>query len=416
MPAATDTTQPPRPTSRRGGGARRSHGTGSLSVRVDANGRETYYGAWYANGRRVKRRIGPKRMRGERIGLTRAQAEEELRRLIAETQVRAQVGERLSVEEVGRRYVEHAQRRGRKKSTCASVESAVRVHLAPFFGERGMDTIEPEDVIDLVALLERSGRAPATVRRIIATLSGLFVFAKAPYRRWATVNPCEGIDLPALREPTEIRYLTLPQVDRLLAHIRPGPFAHLDRAIFTTAVMTGLRKGELVALRWRDVDWEARRIRVRRSYTYGEFGTPKSKRSSRSVPMTAELATELRRVWNQTIWRDDDDLVFAHPDHGGVLPKANISRRLSAALRSRRHRRPPLPRPAPHLRHPHGRRRRPAAHASGVDGPPRHHHHPALRRLLAQRARGRDGGGGVHAYIRRPLSTPGSAAHCSLGA
>jgi integrase len=336
MPAATDT-QPAHLAStaaRRRADGRRSHGTGSLSVRKDRNGRETYYGSWYANGRRVKRRIGPKRMRGERIGLTRAQAEEELRRLIAETQVRAQVGERLSIEEVGRRYVEHAQRRGRKKSTCASVESAVRVHLAPFFGERGVDAIEPGDVIDLVALLERSGRSPATVRRIIATLSGLFVFAKAPYRRWATFNPCEGIDLPALREPTEIRYLTLPQIDRLLAHVWPGPFAHLDRAIFTTAVMTGLRKGELVALRWRDVDWEARRIRVRRSYTYGEFGTPKSKRSTRSVPMTSELAIELRRVWNQTIWRDDDDLVFAHPDHGGIIPKANISRRLSAALRA----------------------------------------------------------------------------------
>ena len=44
MPAATDTVQPPRPTSRKDSGARRSHGTGSLSVRVDANGRETYYG------------------------------------------------------------------------------------------------------------------------------------------------------------------------------------------------------------------------------------------------------------------------------------------------------------------------------------------------------------------------------------
>jgi integrase len=53
----------------------------------------------------------------------------------------------------------------------------------------------------------------------------------------------------------EIRYLTLPQIDRLIANVRPGEFAHLDRAIFITAVMTGLRKGELVALRWRDVDW-----------------------------------------------------------------------------------------------------------------------------------------------------------------
>jgi hypothetical protein len=50
--------------------------------------------------------------------------------------------------------------------------------------------------------------------------------------------------------------------------------------------------------------------------------------------MTSELASELRRVWKQTIYRDDDDLVFAHPDHGGVLPKANISRRFCAALRA----------------------------------------------------------------------------------
>ncbi|HEV7774885.1 MAG TPA: tyrosine-type recombinase/integrase [Conexibacter sp.] len=334
MPATTDI-PPARPARRRRrDDARRSHGTGSLSVRADRNGRETYYGSWYANGRRVKRRVGPKRPRGERAGLTRAQAEAELRRLIAETQVRAQVGERLTIGEVGARYVEHAKRRGRKVSTQKSIESIVRVHLVPFFGEQPVDAIEPEDVIDLVALLERNRRAPATVRVVIATLSALFVFAKAPYRRWATFNPCEGIELPAIPEPTEIRYLTLPQIDKLIAHVRPGPFAHLDRAIFITAVMTGLRKGELVALRWRDVDWEARRVRVRRSYTYGEFSTPKSRRSSRSVPMTAELAIELRRLWNQTIWRDDDDLVFAHPDTGGIVPKANISRRLSAALRA----------------------------------------------------------------------------------
>jgi hypothetical protein len=66
------------------------------------------------------------------------------------------------------------------------------VHLVSFFGEQPVDAIEPEDVIDLVALLERKRRAPATVRVVVATLSALFVFAKAPYRRWATVNPCEG--------------------------------------------------------------------------------------------------------------------------------------------------------------------------------------------------------------------------------
>ncbi len=45
--------------------------------------------------------------------------------------------------------------------------------------------------------------------------------------------------------------------------------------------MTGLRAGELVALRWRDVDWVVARVRVRQNYVLGEFGTPKSRRSTR---------------------------------------------------------------------------------------------------------------------------------------
>ena len=64
--------------------------------------------------------------------------------------------------------------------------------------------------------------------------------------------------------------------------------------------MTGLRKGELLALRWGDVDWSACRIRVRRNFVRGEFGTPKSKRSSRSAPARrAEVATELEGLLSQ---------------------------------------------------------------------------------------------------------------------
>ncbi len=57
--------------------------------------------------------------------------------------------------------------------------------------------------------------------------------------------------------------------------------------------MTGLRQGELLALRWRDVDWPAARVRVRRSLVRGEFGTPKSRRASRSVPLADALAAAL---------------------------------------------------------------------------------------------------------------------------
>lgn len=60
---------------------RRSYGSGSLFVRCDAAGQEAWYGKWYSGGRRVKRKIGPKRQRGSREGMTRAQAERECRQL-----------------------------------------------------------------------------------------------------------------------------------------------------------------------------------------------------------------------------------------------------------------------------------------------------------------------------------------------
>ena len=70
----------------------------------------------------------------------------------------------------------------------------------------------------------------------------------------------------------------------------------LDRAMYLAAAMTGLRQGELLALRWKDVDWIAARIRVRRNYVRGEFGTPKARRSTRSVPMADEVAGALERL------------------------------------------------------------------------------------------------------------------------
>lgn len=312
---------------------RRSYGTGRLFLRIDGAGRETWYGSWYANGRRVKRQLGPKREPGGREGLTRAQAEVKLREATRLAVPSRSTGERITVEEVASRYVAHAERRGRKRSTLLNIESETRVHLAPFFRGKSLDAITYADVLDLMAVLEGKGLAPKSVRNVIGTLSALFTFAKAPQRRWTAANPCEGLELPAVAERTEIRFLTLSEVRALVANVPAGMYERVDRAMFLAAAMTGLRKGELVALRWRDIDWSAQRVRVRQNYVRGEFGTPKSRRSTRSVPLADELAGELERHFQRSRWCAEDDLVFAHPATGTVQPKANVSRRLRAALK-----------------------------------------------------------------------------------
>jgi integrase len=314
--------------------SRRPYGSGALFERIDSAGRVSWYGKWRANGMQVKRKVGLKRADGARDGLTRRQAEAELRRLMGEVKPSIAQGERLSLQEVADRYVRNAERKGRKPSTCANIESDVRVHLAPFFAGKTLDAIGYRDVADLIAALEGKGLAPKTIRNVVASLSAIYNFARAPQRRWASSNPCEGVELPAVPETTEVRFLTLEEVDALIAHLPQGMFLKVDRALFLAAALTGLRKGELVALRWRDVDRAAQRIRVRRNYTRGVFGTPKSRRSARAVPLAEEVAHALDRLREQSRWQGDDDLVFAHPETGGVLAKANISRRMLVALKA----------------------------------------------------------------------------------
>ena len=94
---------------------RRPYGAGSLYVRG---------GVWYAHwradgGRQVKRRVGPMRVEGSRDGLTRSQAEAELRRLIAETKpARMTAGDALTMADLGRRYLANLERQSRNDDGC----------------------------------------------------------------------------------------------------------------------------------------------------------------------------------------------------------------------------------------------------------------------------------------------------------
>jgi integrase len=111
------------------------------------------------------------------------------------------------------------------------------------------------------------------------------------------------------------------------------PLGLTDRTLYLTAAMTGMRQGELLALRWRDIDWTAGRVRVRRNYVRGEFGTPKSKRSSRAVPLADRLAAELERHFQRSAFQGEDDLVFCHPVVGGPLERSRLLKRYKAALK-----------------------------------------------------------------------------------
>jgi integrase len=256
-----------RPVSRR-----RAYGTGSLFTRTTARGEETWYGQFWLGGRQVRRALGPKRSPGSAEGLTRTQAERKLRQLIEVT--RPLPPERLTVEEAGERLVAHLEQLGRKRSTLMNYESCLRVHLVPFFGSRPLHRISREQVEAFIAQKSRNGLAPKSILNYLGVLYSVFAFAER--RGLVAANPCKLVDKPrATVCEGRIRFLTAAELETLLvtAAGATGPIAATDRLLYLTAALTWLRQGELLALRWNDVEWGARRLRVRESFVRGEFTT-----------------------------------------------------------------------------------------------------------------------------------------------
>ena len=310
---------------------RRSRGTGGLFVRTDSAGRESWYGQWRVGGRRVKRRLGTRRQTGSRQGLTRSQAERKLQELIAKTRSEPTDTD-YTVGEIGRLLLSHLATLGRKPSTLGDYESYLRVHIAPFFGDRRAAQVGPKEVESFIVAKRAEGKATKSVLNYLGFLHSIFAFAER--RGFAAANPVRQVDKPrAVNTDPDVRFLDDAELERLVGAVPDDLRGSIERPLYMTAGMSGLRQGELIALRWRDVDFAASRIRVRRNFVRGQFGAPKSRRSTRSVPMAGRVAQELGLLLERTAHSDDDDLVFAHPLTGGPLDRSRLLKRFKAAAR-----------------------------------------------------------------------------------
>jgi len=329
---------------------KRTYGSGSVIVH-----RGAWYGRWWIGTRYVKRKLGAIREPGSREGLTRKQAEMALRRLMTEVRV-VVPEERMTYQEAGERYLHHLENvKRRKPSTIQDYRIMHNKHLVPHFASKPIDRISPRDVAGYITAKSTSkdkgrgrnsgGLSHKTIVNHLNFAHGVFAFAVK--HEWCTSNPVAATDRPETEQPDpDIRFLDLAELEALLraagelasvpteGEAEPDVRAPTDHALYLTAAMTGMREGELVALRWRDVDWSASVIRVRRNYTRGRLGTPKSKRSSRALPMADRLGGELDRHFQRSLYKGDDHLVFCHPQTGEPYDASQIRKRFYAAMES----------------------------------------------------------------------------------
>lgn len=181
-----------------------------------------------------------------------------------------------------------------KPATIRGYDSVIERHLLPAFGNQRMDRITAEHIRRFFkekqeATSEKTSRSLSkkTLINTLRLLNSIFNFAMVI--ELLVKNPCKAIKLP--RAPKrEMDFLRPEEVRAFL-----GAFTDEEmRCLFTTAVMTGMRRGEILGLQWDDVDFKGNVIRVRRSISNGEIQLPKTEKSRRAVQVGPTLLKTLR--------------------------------------------------------------------------------------------------------------------------
>jgi integrase len=217
------------------------------------------------------------------------------------------------------RYIEHD--RKRKPSTVEGYASIVRAQLLPTFGSMAIESITPAAIEGWLGLLEQ---ASSSRTKSLVLVHGIFRRAR---KVWGlAVNPVADVEKAPLERSGDIKVFSPEEVWALVR----AAGSEQDGALYLTAAFTGLRMGELLALRWRDVDFAGSAVRVRASYDNGHLTTPKSGKV-RAVPLAPDVATALAQLGRREHWTHDDDLVFAG-EGGDHLDASALRRRYKAAL------------------------------------------------------------------------------------
>jgi integrase len=196
-------------------------------------------------------------------------------------------------------------------------------HLLPYFGHLTLDNIDTYGIEQFKAQQNRKGYAPASINLHLGCLRKCLQCAM----EWGLIEINPAMTVKKVKNDAEKwTFLDFDEAEVFLAAAsdkwRPALVVTMD---------TGLRRGEVLALRWRDIDWTNRLVNVRHTLYKGTLQTPKSKGSRRSIPMTErvfETLTALRR----TPAALEAEYVFSS-ETGTPLDPGNLRRALTATLK-----------------------------------------------------------------------------------
>jgi|HubBroStandDraft_6_1064221.scaffolds.fasta_scaffold02488_8 integrase len=209
-----------------------------------------------------------------------------------------------------------------KKSTVKYYSFQLDRHIIPALGSCSLCEISRAQIETVLSDLRQKGHASGTLRGVRATFST--VLRAAVERGYLDKNPAHGIRIRSTGSRIEHRFYSPAQVRQLLPELTEPCLT-----VVQLAVLTGLRIGEILALRWKRVDMLRGTIEVAETYSDGEFGSPKTRSSNRVIPISGFLRALLESHRASTKSRAPNELVFCTPT-GTPLNQKNLYNRVLA--------------------------------------------------------------------------------------
>ena len=288
-------------------------------------------GVWWAQlppdeqGRRPKRRAKTQR-----------EARDKLRELERERAQGMNLTERQpTIEAFATTWLEDVVRRNVKASTHDSYRYIITKYVLPSIGTLRIDKLTTPRVQKLVNDLTDQEYSPSTVRNAYIRLSALLDIAVS--YRLVTHNVADGVVLPKIGSGPQ-RALTVAEARTLLAAL--GEYR--NTTAFHLLLGLGLRRGEVLGLRWADLDWAAKTIKVTQQVQLVAqkvvISTPKTEGSGRTLPLTAKMIAQLdmkrdaQEAENRALgeaWKDHG-LIFA-TERGTPTSPRNLYRSFEVA-------------------------------------------------------------------------------------
>lgn len=199
---------------------------------------------------------------------------------------------KLSVDEYLNKWLELAAKPRLRERTFDDYFEKLDRYVRPILGSQKLADVRSLDVQSVYSAMAARNLSPRTIRYTHAILGSAFKQAV----RWNMLqrNPCDGVELPRM-ERKEMQALSPEEVSRFLSAASEDDY----NALFGFAVATGMRPEEYLALKWSDLDLEARIATVTRTLVWRKgggwyFGEPKTARSRRTVTFPDPLARLLR--------------------------------------------------------------------------------------------------------------------------